>query len=104
MSNANQLATDLRAARLAPQVTITKLRREAPDYAWRAERTGAFGGWQYRGTPKGDGRDVMVYARAMMCGDGDDDFVTLWYADDGTGPRSYPAWWLGLRSTIEAEV
>ena len=93
MSNAasDTLTTDLRAAR-APgrEVTIVRLRRDAPAYTWRAERTG-FGGYQYRGTA--DGRTVLVYARATMCDHGgDDDFATLWYADEGTGPQSYGMW------------
>lgn len=69
---------------------ISKLRAEAPQWSWTAERYGW--GWRYRGV-LGE-QKVTVYAVAQLCGPAEDDYSTAWYVDDGHTAIQYASWWL----------
>ena len=70
-------------------MSLRSLRAEAPEWSWAAERYGM--GWRYVGR-RGD-EHVEVYAVAVMCGPGEDDFETQWRVYDGRTGQSYAAWW-----------
>lgn len=68
---------------------ILTLRRDHPDWEWRAEHHGM--GWRYVGTR--EGQRVVVQAEGVICGPAEDDVDTRWVCDDGTTRQSYAFWW-----------
>jgi hypothetical protein len=77
-------------------ITIKKLRRDFPDWFWRAERVG-FGDYRYHGENRALGSPeerVVVRAESVLCGPTEDDYATRWMVDDGKQSTTYAAWWL----------
>jgi hypothetical protein len=67
---------------------IARLRRDHPTWEWTARRAGF--GWEYDGR-RGEAR-VKVYATSQLSGLSDDDYVTIWRADDGTTSETFYSW------------
>jgi hypothetical protein len=72
------------------EVRIGDLRKRAPGWKWSAVRSGF--GYEYRG--KRDGQTVRVYPVATLCGPAEDDYATVWRADDGASSTSVGIWLL----------
>jgi hypothetical protein len=70
------------------RLTKRQLKRDAPAWAWFAERAGF--GWRYVG--RKDGALVVVSAFAVMSGPAEDDYSTQWRVDDGRINQDYSTW------------
>lgn len=73
---------------MSHMVNLARLRKDAPTWAWKAERYGF--GWIYRGE-RGPNR-VTVQAFSVLSGPSDDDFRTEYYATTDIESMPYFSW------------
>ena len=71
------------------RITIGELRKQLPGWTWKAERTCSIG-WEYHGC-RGDDA-VRIYATAVLSGYSDDEFHTVWMAQDAHGTETLSFW------------
>lgn len=70
--------------------TIKKLRKDFPQWKWRAEHYGM--GWRYIGEK--DSSVVTIQAFAMICGPLEDDYATVWRVLEEGRSETYAAFCL----------
>lgn len=78
---------------LHDRVTLPRLRKELPQFAWTANRSGW--SWRYQGLSKS--RTVAVRSEAALVGPGDEDYEVRWVVEEGNSAMTYAAFWFKER-------
>ena len=83
-------------------ITIDRLRKDHPDWAWQAYKRGI--GWYYSGR-KSD-QEIFISSESVITNADTDEFVTVWFVTDSkTGNKEpYHAWlWKAVEDRLYKE-
>ncbi len=69
-------------------MSIHKLRKNYPNYNWKAVRNGF--SWEYVGNQ--NGKNIKLFCCSQLSGFSEDDFVSVWYAYDGAQSIPFSMW------------